>query len=186
MSLQLIPLGQRQATTYHTGEGQADQKMTTFTGVTLISLCVIGAACSQASRPSTSEINSGIDSLNARLVQTYRTRDPKTYAMLFTDSAVFEWPAFNTVRGRAGLAAMARSNWASLNDQDLRLIVSARRVAPNQATEFGAFQQSYRDPKGVRSTEFGRYVAFLVRQGDGSWLMDRFFGFEDSTRASPR
>jgi len=36
-------------------------------------------------------------------------------------------------------------------------------------------------------TEFGRYVAFLLRQQDGSWRMDRFFGFEDSTRPrSPR
>lgn len=106
------------------------------------------------------------------------------YATLFTDSAVFEWPAFQTVRGRAGLEAMARSNWSSLNDQDLRLTVSARRVAPNHATEFGAFQQSWRDSKGIRMTEFGRYVVFLARQGDSSWLIDRFLGFEDSTRSA--
>jgi hypothetical protein len=30
--------------------------------------------------------------------------------------------------------------------------------------------------------EFGRYVTVLARQRDGSWLIDRFFGFEDSTR----
>jgi len=98
---------------------------------------------------------------------------------------VFEWPAFNTVRGPAALGAMARSNWASLRDMDLRLIVSTRRVAPDHATEFGAFEQSWRDSSGVRMTEFGRYVAVLVRQRDGSWLMDRFFGFEDSTRRGP-
>jgi ketosteroid isomerase-like protein len=160
--------------------------MNTLTRATMISLFVLGAACSAAAPRPTSEINSGIDSLNARLVQTYRKRDPQTYAASFTDSAVFEWPAFNTVRGRAGLAAMARSNWASLNHQDLKLIVSARRLASDHATEFGAFQQSWRDPKGPRMTEYGRYVVFLVRQGDGSWLMDRFFGFEDSTRASSR
>src|SRR5437016_13319903 len=77
---------------------------------------------------------------------------------------------------------MARSNWASLNDMDLRLTVSTRRVAPDHATEFGAFQQSWRASSGERMTEFGRYVAFLLRQPDGSWRMDRFFGFEDSTR----
>ena len=33
-------------------------------------------------------------------------------------------------------------------------------------------------------TEFGRYVTFLVRKNDGTWLIDRFFGFEDSTRAA--
>jgi hypothetical protein len=80
---------------------------------------------------------------------------------------------------------MARSNWASLKDMDLRLTVATRRLAPEQATEFGAFEQSWRDSRGVRLTEFGRYVVFLLRQEDGSWRMDRFFGFEDSTRARP-
>jgi ketosteroid isomerase-like protein len=81
---------------------------------------------------------------------------------------------------------MARGNWASLRDMDLRLDVSNRRVAPDHATEFGAFQQSWRDSSGVRMTEFGRYVAVLVRQKDGSWRMDRFFGFEDSVRSAPK
>ena len=77
---------------------------------------------------------------------------------------------------------MARSNWAPLNDMDLRLTVSARRVASDHATEFGAFQQSWRGTRGARMTEYGRYVPFLLRQEDGSWRMDPFFGFEDSTR----
>lgn len=160
--------------------------MRIFTGAIMVSLFVLGAACSQGPPRSLDETNSGIDSLNARLVQAYRNRDPRMYATLFTDSAVFEWPAFQTVRGRAGLEAMAQSNWSSLNDQTLQLIVAARRVASDHATEFGAFQQSWRDPKGLRMTEFGRYVVFLVRQaGDNSWLIDRFFGFADSTRSSP-
>ena len=152
-------------------------------GVSMLLLLALGAACSRPpERPSASEANAGIDSLNVRLTEAYRTRDPRAYAALYTDSAVFEWPAFNTVRGRAGMEAMARSNWASLADMDLLLTVSSRRVASNHATEFGAFQQSYRDPKGVRMTEFGRYVTSLARQGDGSWRIDRFFGFADSTR----
>jgi len=146
--------------------------------------CLLGLACR-----SSSDAAAGIDSLNARIVQAYRSHDPQAYGALFTDSAVFEWPAFNTVRGRVALAAMARSNWASLKDMDLRLIVAQRRLAPDHATEFGAFEQSFRDGSDsgrgrTRMTEFGRYVAVLVRQKDGSWLMDRFFGFEDSTRAS--
>jgi len=144
-------------------------------------------ACAQPSRPSAGEVTAGIDSLNARIVQAYRSHDPQAYAALYTDTAVFEWPAFNTVRGPTALAAMARENWASLKDMDLRLTVATRRVAPDHATEFGAFEQSWRDARGVRMTEFGRYVAFLLRQQDGSWRMDRFFGFEDSTRPrSPR
>jgi ketosteroid isomerase-like protein len=156
--------------------------MKTSIGAAVIPLFVLGAACSEAPRRPASEASAGIDSLNVRLVQAYRNRDPQTYAALFTDSAVFEWPAFNTVRGHAGLEAMARSNWASLNDMDLQLTVASRRVASNHATEFGAFQQSWRDSNGVRMTEFGRYVVFLARQGDSSWRIDRFFGFADSTR----
>jgi len=138
-------------------------------------------ACAQPSRPA-AEASAGIDSLNARIVQAYRSHDPQAYAALYTDTAVFEWPAFNAVRGSTALAAMARENWASLRDMDLRLTVATRRVAPDHATEFGAFEQSWRDSGGVRMTEFGRYVALLLRQQDGSWRMDRFFGFEDSTR----
>jgi ketosteroid isomerase-like protein len=157
--------------------------MKTSIGAAVIPLFVLGVACSQAPPGSSaSEASAGIDSLNARLVQAYRNRDPQAYGALYTDSAVFEWPAFNAVRGRAGLEAMARSNWASLNDMDLQLTVSSRRVASDHATEFGAFQQSWRDPKGVRMTEFGRYVVVLARQGDASWRIDRFFGFADSTR----
>ncbi len=157
--------------------------MSTSIGAAMIPLFVLGVACSQAPhRSSASEASAGIDSLNVRLIQAYRNRDPRTYAALYTDSAVFEWPAFNTVRGRAGLEAMARNSWASLNDLDLQLTVSSRRVASNHATEFGAFQESWRDPDGVRMAEFGRYVVFLARQGDSSWRIDRFFGFEDSTR----
>lgn len=146
-------------------------------------LVVLAVACSPAPRePSPDERSAGIDSLNARLIQAYQRRDPQAYGALYTDSAVFEWPAFNTVHGRDGLEAMARSNWAALNDQDLQLIVSSRRLAENHATEFGAFQQSWRDSAGVRMTEFGRYVTVLAREGDGTWRIDRFLGFADSTR----
>jgi len=142
----------------------------------------VGVACAQAPQSVSEDAHAGIDTLNVRLTEAYRSRDPLKYAAVFTDTAVFEWPAFNTVRGRAGLEAMARSNWPALNDMDLQLTVAARRLAANHATEFGAFQQSWRDTSGRRMVEFGRYVAVLARQGDGTWLMDRFFGFEDSVR----
>jgi ketosteroid isomerase-like protein len=108
------------------------------------------------------------------------------YGSLFTDSAVFEWPAFNTVRGRPALEAMARGSWPSLDDMTLELDVDARRLASDHATEFGAFRQSWRDSSGTRMTEFGRYVAVLARQPDDRWLIDRFFGFADSTRPAAR
>ncbi len=149
--------------------------------VAIASLCIAGLTCSPPAPPSASEATAGIDSLNRAIVHAYRSHDAQAYAALYTDTAVFEWPAFNTVRGPAQLAAMARSNWASLKDMDLRLTVATRRVAPDQATEFGAFEQSWSDASGVRRTEFGRYVALLLRQADGSWRMDRFIGFEDST-----
>jgi len=152
--------------------------------VAIVCLGVASLGCRPPSPPSARDATAGIDALNAALVQAYRSHDPAAYAALYTDTAVFEWPAFNTVRGPTELAAMARSNWAALKDMDLRLTVSSRRVAPEHATEFGAFQQSWRDSSGTRRTEFGRYVAFLLRQDDGRWRMDRFFGFEDSTRPS--
>ncbi len=161
--------------------------MKTSLRAALIPLIVLCAACSRTPVPSADETIAGIDSLNNRLVQAYRTVDPRAYAALFTDSAVFEWPSFNTVRGQAGLEAMARTNWASLKDMDLQLDVTSRRVAPNHATEFGAFQQSFRDSSGSRMTEFGRYVIVFARQEDRTWRIDRFFGFADSTRQlSPR
>jgi len=152
----------------------------------LLLLCLVSTACAGTRAP-TSDTNVGIDSLNARLVSAYRARDPQAYAALFTDSAVFEWPAFNTVRGPTALAAMARDNWAGERDVELKLAVASRRAAADHTTEFGAFQQTWTDSAGVRRTEFGRYVSYFLRQSDGSWRMDRFFGFEDSTRlAAPK
>jgi len=159
--------------------------MRSFVTVVIASLYIGVVACSREPRPIDVQPSAGIDSLNARVVQAYRTHDPQAYAALWTDTAVFEWPAFNTVRGPAQLATMALNNWATLRDMDLRLTISSRRVAADQATEFGAFEQSWRDSSGARMTEFGRYVSLLLRQKDGSWRMDRFFGFEDSARPRP-
>ena len=160
--------------------------MSLLSRLLLASLVVAATACAGTPSPN-SNANAGIDSLNARLVSAYRARDPQAYAALFTDSAVFEWPAFNTVRGPAALAAMARDNWAAERDVELRLVVGSRRVGGDHATEFGAFQQTWSDSAGARRTEFGRYVSYFLRQSDGSWRMDRFFGFEDSTRlAAPK
>lgn len=150
----------------------------------VLSFCAVALGCSTSAPAPPAAANAGIDSLNARISDAYRKHDPKAYGALYTDSAVFEWPAFNTVRGPAGMTAMAEGNWASLSDMDLVLKVASRRIAVDHATEFGAFEQSYRDSSGTPTTEFGRYVALLVRQKDGRWLMDRFFGFADSTRAA--
>jgi ketosteroid isomerase-like protein len=157
--------------------------MSTLSRLLLASTAVMAAACASTPAPATNA-NTGIDSLNARLASAYRARDPQAYAALFTDSAVFEWPAFNSVRGPAGLAAMARDNWAAERDVDLRLTVASRRLGGDHATEFGAFEQTWSDSAGVRRTEYGRYVSYFLRQSDGSWRMDRFFGFEDSTRVA--
>src|SRR6266516_734614 len=95
-------------------------------------LAIVLAACarqSQPARPSAGEATAGIDSLNAALVHAYRTHDPLAYAALYTDTAVFEWPAFNTVRGPAELGAMARSNWASLNAGHSKTAVSVYSAA---------------------------------------------------------
>lgn len=148
-------------------------------------LLVTVAACARYDTGSPRATNAALDSLNARVVQAYRDHDPVAYGKLYTDSAIFEWPAFASVRGRTGMEAMARGNWASLADMDLRLVVAARRFGEEHATEFGAFEQSWRDSSGGRNTEYGRYVQVLAHQPDGRWLIDRFFGFSDSTRATP-
>ena len=149
-------------------------------------ICAVCIACAGRPSPASGDASRGIDSLNALTVNAYRTRDPRAYAALYTDTAVFEWPAFNTVHGAAGLGEMAKSNWAAERDVDLKLDVASRRLAQDHATEFGAFQQAWTDSAGARMVEYGRYVTYLVRQKDGSWRIDRFFGFEDSTRPSRR
>jgi len=127
-----------------------------------------------------------IDSMNAKLSTVYHNRDWRGYGQLFTDSAVFEWPATPNVRGRPGLEALARDGWKPLDDLALRVVPTTRRIGANHATEFGAFEESWRDSTGARKVEFGRYAELLARQPDGSWLIDRFLGFEDSTVTKPR
>lgn len=151
--------------------------------ITVIMVLALGSACSSAPKRTASAAgaNAGIDSLNSQIVKAYRERDPVLYGKLYTDSAVFEWPAVSTVRGRADIEAMARGNWAGLRNMDLKLIVSSRRITGDDATEFGAFEQTFSDASSARMTEFGRYVTYLTRDSNG-WLIDRFFGFSDSTR----
>jgi uncharacterized protein (TIGR02246 family) len=152
----------------------------TVRGLTGLLVCM---GCSQTPGVSADgDATAGIDALNERVSEAYRTRDPKKYGELFTDTAVFEWPALNNVRGRAALEAMVREGWSTLSDMDLKLDVASRRLSRDHATEFGAFQQSFRDTKGVRRVEYGRYVTVLARQPDNSWRIDRFLGFADSTR----
>lgn len=152
---------------------------------TLLSLVPLSLACAMPPQSSIDAAGPGIDSLNSRITQAYRSHDSNAYAALYTDSAVFEWPAFNTVRGPVALAAMAERNWTGLKEMDLKLTVANRRISPAGATEFGAFEQSWNDSSGTRMTEFGRYVSYVVKHPDGRWRMDRFFGFEDSTRKAP-
>jgi len=60
----------------------------------------------------------------------------------------------------------------------------ARSEMKNYLRYAAAFEESWRDSKTGPMTEYGRYVVYLVRQPDKTWQMDRFFGFEDSTRKS--
>ncbi|NUO63510.1 MAG: DUF4440 domain-containing protein [Gemmatimonadaceae bacterium] len=157
--------------------------MRTSTKTSLLLLTLALAACDGTRTGVAAAASAKIDSLNARTAHAYRSADPRAYGALYADSAVFEWPAFNSARGPAGLEAMARDNWRTLRDMDLRLHVAERRIAPDHATEFGAFEQDYTDSAGKRFTEYGRYVTLLVPGEDGDWRIQRFFGFEDSTRA---
>jgi len=131
----------------------------------------------------TADATHELDGFNARLADAYRKYDAAAYAALFTDSAVFEWPAIPNVRGRAALEGMARELWPPLKNLDLKVIPSSRHVSGDHATEFGAFEESWDDDKG-RNTEYGRYAASLVRR-NGAWLLDRWMGFEDSARVRP-
>lgn len=153
-------------------------------GAVVAALIACAACSNQPAVVSTKEAEAGIDSLNAKISRAYRQKDFQAYAQLYTDSAVFEWPAIGNVQGRPQLEAMARDGWKSLDDLTLKVIPSSRRIAENHATEFGAFEESWRDSKTGPMTEYGRYVVYLVRQPDKTWQMDRFLGFEDSTRKS--
>lgn len=150
----------------------------------LLLAVLLVAACARvdASPPNDAKTaNAGLDSLNMRLTAAYRARDPLAYAALYTDSAVFEWPGLAPVRGQAALGDMVREMWSAERDVDLQLTVATRHAVDARATEFGAFEQTWRDSVGVLRKEFGRYATLLVRDAGGTWRLDRFLGFEDST-----
>ena len=129
--------------------------MRRFEARSLIAALALATSCAAHDAPRNApESNTGIDTLNARIERSYRDKDPRSYAALFTDTAVFEWPAVPTVRGRPALQSMAGELWPPLPDLKLRFIVGTRRLAPNHATEIGAFEESWRDSTGAggRST----------------------------------
>ena len=155
-------------------------------GAPLLAAMLLGCAVSSdAARSAEVAPAVALDSVNSRIVRAYHDKDPRAYAALYTDSAQFEWAAIPTVHGRAGMEAMARELWTPLPDLDLKLIVATRRIATEHATEFGAFEESWRDSTGGRTTEYGRYVVLFARAPDDSWRIDRFFGFSDSTGKKP-
>ena len=147
-------------------------------------MCAAVVGCSAVERPERPRPDHALDSLNARIAHAYAVKDPRAYAALFTDSAVFEWPAVPAVRGRAGLEAMAREVWAPLRNIELRIVPSARHIGENHVTEFGSFTESWDGDSARRHTEYGRYVSTFRRQR-GEWLVEHWLGFEDSTRAVP-
>ena len=150
----------------------------------LACLVVLGGCANETSTRTNApdlQASAHIDTMNAKLSKVYRDRDWRGYGQLFTDSAVFEWPQIPNVSGRSGLEALARDGWKPLDDLALRVVPHSRRIGADHATEFGAFEESWRDSTGARKIEFGRYAEVLARQPDGSWLIDRFLGFEDST-----
>jgi hypothetical protein len=182
----VVPLVELHPTEHHPRSTRADIPLTTPLRLALALLCAAAAACARPASTDTAADAAGIDSLNARLSRAYRDRDPALYSTLWTDSGAFEWAATPTVRGPTALGEMARGIWAGERDVELRVRPGTRRIAGDHATEFGAFEQAWTDSAGKRSTEYGRYVTYLLRQPDGSWRMDRFFGFEDSVRPAPR
>jgi hypothetical protein len=150
--------------------------MKAFILLVLVAGCVAVLACAP-SRPATdaadaAAANAGIDSLNAHLVDAYRRRDPAAYGALYSDSALFEWPAFNTVRGPAALAAMARDNWTGQRDVELRLRV-AQRVSP-PITPPSSARSSSRGPTprgcGERSSAGTLASSAGGRTGAGGWI----------------
>ena len=158
--------------------------------VLALAALTVGIACADRAPARSAVVDpqagAHIDSLNAKLSAVYRSRDARGYSHLFTDSAVFEWPAIPSVRGRAALEVLARDGWKPLNELALEISPSTRRIGVDNATEFGAFQESWLDSTGAQKIEYGRYAEVLARQPDGSWLIDRFLGFEDSTVTHPR
>src|SRR5256885_16381715 len=98
--------------------------MSAATLVTVGSIGIACLACGWPARPSAREAAVGIDSLNARIVQAYRNHDPQAYAALYSDTAGFEWPPFNTGRGPKAPAAMGRRKLGPLQDIGLPPTVS--------------------------------------------------------------
>ena len=145
---------------------------------------VLALACARESRPDTAATTAALDSLDGQLSRAYHDRDAKLYGTLWSDSAVFEWPALPSLRGPAALSAMATDIWTGERDVELRVRPTTRRVAPDHATEWGAFEQAWTDSAGKRQVEYGRYVTAFAKQPSGSWRIDRWLGFEDSTRAA--
>ena len=149
------------------------QRTRLFGALTLLAAGVL-AGCSDSTAPRATESTANLT-----------IRDGLVWTPSGAVFSVAEWPTIPNVRGRAALEALARDGWKPLDDLELKVIPSARRIGADHAAEFGAFEESWRDSTGARKVEFGRYAEALTRQPDGSWLIDHWLGFEDSTVTRP-
>jgi limonene-1,2-epoxide hydrolase len=154
----------------------------------LLRVVLVGAAIGCAAPSGRSDAlaaRAALDTVHARMSALHRARDASAYAALHGDSVVFEWPGIAPVGGRPALAALMRENWRDRNGLELSVTPVARRVAGPYATEVLAYREAWSDSTGARVVEYGRFVLMLTQSTDAAWVIDRFFGFSDSTRTTP-
>lgn len=136
--------------------------------------------CGMSTPSIVGDVEADLDSLSARVVEAHQTRDPVALARLHTDSVVFEWQGAGTSVGRSDFEARMRRNWSRRQQLDLNLQRAYRRVSGDLATEIVHYRETWRESQDTLTAEYGRYAAFMARQPNGEWLIDRLIGFTDS------
>ncbi|MBM4187779.1 MAG: hypothetical protein FJ206_10775 [Gemmatimonadetes bacterium] len=150
------------------------------------------AACAQAAEPppaATATVDSAAVVAAARDAVT-RTGAAEVagnateYAAQFLTSARIDYPGLPALIGRPAIEAAATAFFAERDHSVVTQTPTSTTAAEaGLAYEMGTYLSTY-TTKGspAAMTEFGRYAAAIVKDGDGQWRLSYMMAFPDSTR----
>lgn len=119
---------------------------------------------------------SAIDKIRAGWQDAASKKDSATIASYYTDDAVLATPGAPVANGKAAIEATIGRyvNMTSGQTIESKQLV----VHGDDATDYGTYKETVKDPKGKSVDVDGYYIVMLHRGSDGNWKITHHVGVE--------
>jgi|CXWL01.1.fsa_nt_gi uncharacterized protein (TIGR02246 family) len=134
-------------------------------------------ACNAPAReagPADPAIRSEVLAAMERYQVAARTVNPDSIASLYTETAMLFEPGITPIQGRDAIRAFIAS-FPGVRVEIATASPDTIEVFGNTALYWGSYFERLTFPGQPQSEQHGKFVAELVRQTDGRWLLHRLF-----------